>query len=475
MNTTYEEVDGEEGGGVGKGAKYGLALIGLLAIVLVGVLIVRYGGPGEKTVASGARGRTGQSKTHSAGSNTGGTARTWETRRYGSASADEPTVVSPTPATTRAAKNKRRSRGSGDAASNSPDLSMMPDPSVGSGGGGDVRVLPAPTPADDSQQWAQQAAQGYPASPSGSPPDAFAQQGAASDAPAAAPAGPSYYPVSNPVSGQYGSGGSSYPAYTPNAYSADSAPTQANPLRGRHHHGQNDAYPGYGTRPHSESGYSQGQAYTTSDTAGAAQQYGYETAPYAQKTARQYNSGYGGYGGRALVSVHGNLGCRRDDGKYIVGPNDNFCTISQRLYGTDAYFKALAECNRAQFPDENRLRVGDAIDAPEESELVAKYPDLCPDPKRREVIRSRISAASTGTRYRSGSMYTVQEGDTLFDIARYKLGSGTRWPEIFELNSDILQGDFDYVTPGMSLALPGEPSDSVDSVTRRPSPYGFRQ
>jgi nucleoid-associated protein YgaU len=159
------------------------------------------------------------------------------------------------------------------------------------------------------------------------------------------------------------------------------------------------------------------------------------------------------------------LGGRREDGKYSVGPNDNFWKISERLYGTGAFFRALAECNRDRFPDENELRVGDTILAPEESELVEKYPDLCPTAQRRDVIRSRISAVSTGPQYRTGPTYTVQEGDTLFDIARFKLGSGVRWPEIYGLNSDILQGDFNYVTPGMVLSMPEEPSDAV---TRRP-------
>ena len=62
--------------------------------------------------------------------------------------------------------------------------------------------------------------------------------------------------------------------------------------------------------------------------------------------------------------------------------------------------------------------------------------------------------------------YKIRRGDTLYDIARYKLGCGGRWPEIYDLNQEILQDDFDYLTPGMELVLPEQ---SSDAVTQRPA------
>jgi nucleoid-associated protein YgaU len=68
--------------------------------------------------------------------------------------------------------------------------------------------------------------------------------------------------------------------------------------------------------------------------------------------------------------------------------------------------------------------------------------------------------------YRNGRTYTVAEGDTLFNIARYELGKASRWVDIYELNRDVLGRDFNYLTPGTQLALPeGEKSDSL---TRQP-------
>ncbi len=79
---------------------------------------------------------------------------------------------------------------------------------------------------------------------------------------------------------------------------------------------------------------------------------------------------------------------------------------------------------------------------------------------------------STRQSYRSGRTYTVSEGDTLFNIARYELGKASRWVEIYELNREVLGRDFNYLTPGMKLTLPdGEKSDTV----AEPPSRGYRR
>lgn len=163
----------------------------------------------------------------------------------------------------------------------------------------------------------------------------------------------------------------------------------------------------------------------------------------------------------------GAKGLRREDGTYEVQPNDNYWVISEKLYGSGAYFKALAEHNLAKVPQEDRLQVGDVISAPDVEELEKDYPGLCPKPGRQEVLRNRVLTASTRHQYAGGRTYTVEEGDTLFDIARYELGKASRWSEIHELNRDVLGDDYDLLTPGMKLLLPDD-GNSPESVTRIP-------
>lgn len=165
---------------------------------------------------------------------------------------------------------------------------------------------------------------------------------------------------------------------------------------------------------------------------------------------------------------------RRQSGAYQVQPNDSYWVISERLYGTGAYFKALAEHNRHKVPREDQLEVGDVISAPDLAELEQTYPGLCPKASRREVLRNRATAVAGRRSYIGGRTYTVQEGDNLFDIARYELGKASRWPEIHQLNRDVLGDDYDLVTPGLELILPDD-GRPADNVTQRPGAASIYQ
>jgi nucleoid-associated protein YgaU len=127
----------------------------------------------------------------------------------------------------------------------------------------------------------------------------------------------------------------------------------------------------------------------------------------------------------------------------------------------------LAEHNRSKNPDTHQLRVGDEIDAPSASTLEASYPQLCPKPSHREAIEHRASVAGTVPQPSGSNVYTVQAGDTLFDIARYELGKASRWVEIYQLNRERLGKDFDYLTPGLKLAMPADASS--ETVTQQPA------
>jgi len=150
------------------------------------------------------------------------------------------------------------------------------------------------------------------------------------------------------------------------------------------------------------------------------------------------------------------------DGTYVVQPGDSYWVISERLYGTSAYFRALEHHNRAKTPEKDRLQMGDTILAPDVAELEQAYPDMCPKPEHREATQRRTILGSTQSPTGTERVYVVQQGDNLFDIARYELGKATRWTEIVDLNKQLLGSDLNdlnYLTPGMKLILPrDEPS-----------------
>ncbi|NQT16513.1 MAG: LysM peptidoglycan-binding domain-containing protein [Planctomycetes bacterium] len=166
-----------------------------------------------------------------------------------------------------------------------------------------------------------------------------------------------------------------------------------------------------------------------------------------------------------------NTALPRKAGVYVVQPNDSYWRISQRVYGTDAYFRALIQHNRSTVPDANRLRVGAQILAPDAAELERRYPDLCPKLAHLKAAERRMALGNTRSAAGSGRVYVVQEGDNLFDIARFELGRPTRWTEIVNLNQELLGSDLDqlnYLTPGMRLVLPDRPVEQRPVVARRP-------
>jgi len=164
---------------------------------------------------------------------------------------------------------------------------------------------------------------------------------------------------------------------------------------------------------------------------------------------------------------------RENTGLYYVEPGDSFWTISRKVYGHGGYFKALETHNRSRFPNPRDLQVGDEVKTPSVETLLERYSGLCPKRREAKPGMQRFSTASTGVRS-SGKVYVVEEGDTLFDIARYELGEARRWPEIYVLNRQTLGADIDYLRPGTQLQMPAtrdgshNPGGSGDTLTRQP-------
>lgn len=140
----------------------------------------------------------------------------------------------------------------------------------------------------------------------------------------------------------------------------------------------------------------------------------------------------------------------------VVEENENYWSISKRVYGTPAYFHALAKYNEPRIRDPKRLRPGMTVLTPAAEELAARYPKL---------ISSGGSAAPAEDAGRAGFLvdgegrpaYRVGKDDTLGKIAQEHLGRASRWVQIYEMNRAAIP-NAKALKPGTVLRLPGDAS-----------------
>lgn len=223
-----------------------------------------------------------------------------------------------------------------------------------------------------------------------------------------------------------------------------------------------------GTSGYASSGYQQPSTYENAQYGAA---YGQSVSAgdrgfSADVTQREYermnpSSRYaltGNYGVAPSSESGGTRFGATGDGRYTVRPNDNYWRISQAVYGVGHYFRALAEYNRATVPREDDLNIGDEIETPSIEVLERDFPDLCPSRDRMRSLASRTDSSRVSTSMLGPGevIYEVQNGDSLFDIARYELDDVRLFMKIYERNKSVIGDDFNYLTPGMKLVLPAK-------------------
>lgn len=151
---------------------------------------------------------------------------------------------------------------------------------------------------------------------------------------------------------------------------------------------------------------------------------------------------------------------------YRVQTTDSLWSIALDHYGDGRFFRALHEHNIDRIASADRLEPNTMIEIPEVDELIKRYADLCPADKlgadelgENDDLDDELPDVDYD-RYQQSMderFHITQTGDTLFDVARKRLGQASRYLEIFELNRFRIPQDVNHLTPldpGLRLLLP---------------------
>jgi len=148
--------------------------------------------------------------------------------------------------------------------------------------------------------------------------------------------------------------------------------------------------------------------------------------------------------------------------EYQIQATDSLWSIAVDHYGDGRFFRALHEHNLERITSVDNLPPNTAINVPDVDELLKRYPQLCPSDKFSDNDGTNASEESKADYdlYEQSMFkrfHVTKAGDTLFDVARQRLGQASRYLEIFELNRFRIPQDVNHLTPldpGLRLLLP---------------------
>lgn len=145
---------------------------------------------------------------------------------------------------------------------------------------------------------------------------------------------------------------------------------------------------------------------------------------------------------------------------YATKKGDSLWTIAQAVYGDGRYFRALHEQNLDRLSLSEAIPTGTLLVVPAIEELQRDYPELCPEQKKDRRAQDESGAAHTNQPLEDSldeRFYRTEDSDTLFEIARQRLGQASRYLEIYELNRFRIPETANHLTPlggGIELLLP---------------------
>ena len=139
---------------------------------------------------------------------------------------------------------------------------------------------------------------------------------------------------------------------------------------------------------------------------------------------------------------------------YTWQANDSYVTVAKKLYGEPTKFTLIQNANEGREdiqPGEKILVPVFDVENVAAEPTAAGKPEAKPESKSSESKKSAAPVAKTAPA--SGRVHTVKKGESLWIIAKAELGNGSRWKEIYDLNTDKMKSP-ESLRDGMKLTLP---------------------
>jgi nucleoid-associated protein YgaU len=129
---------------------------------------------------------------------------------------------------------------------------------------------------------------------------------------------------------------------------------------------------------------------------------------------------------------------------HVVAQGETFVSIARAVYGDGRYYQALVDANPTVAPE--KLKPGMTISLPPDSQVKESHKT------------SKSTAGSSSSRASDGKTYTVQNGDSLYKIARKLYGNGEKSEDLYQANKQTIGPDSTRLKIGMVLTLPEAPT-----------------
>jgi nucleoid-associated protein YgaU len=124
--------------------------------------------------------------------------------------------------------------------------------------------------------------------------------------------------------------------------------------------------------------------------------------------------------------------------QYTIKSGDTLEAIARTQMGDGQKWQLIAAANPGLDP--KALKIGQKITIPASTATASK----------------EKAAAPAGSSTAAPNTYTVQKGDTLFELSRKFYGNEAEWKRILEANATTLKGDAKAIVPGMKLVIPAK-------------------